>query len=722
MNTKIRLKHLWILANVVFLALGLSLFAFVWGTISLEDQQGLITILYPYRVELISAPIILLGFFFFGSKWLLNSFWIPLKQVTEEAELMLSGNFSYRIDPNKSPVFQPLITLLNREAENLEILSNQVEQQIINAKTEVEKERNILARLIDELREGVIVCNKNGLILLYNTTVNTILNDSQKGTPNDQKTCIGLGRSISTIISHALFEHHIEELLNRQKAGNSSLIQHFVMWIGSQLIRVEILGFLSETEVFGGFIVVFKRLSRKADIPYFEQFEKQQTIKIRTSLASVRTSIETILSYPSLEESKKAQLLSIINDQSVQLTEFINQNRSRTFQDLRQLSQQSQTMWSLQETHVRAWLSSMIQNEGSLLEISVDLELDEEDCSVLMSQYLISQSLLFLINQLKREFSLDRFLCRFQQSEQLVTIDLIWSGPVLSEELFAQWLIQPVHQEMTIFTVSEVLHRHNAELWLDADEQWDEKKQTLRFLIHKVDDRDPDYSPGDTIALGNPPIIYDFGLMNQGVKGLEHGDVKLTELSYTVFDMETTGLDPGGGDEIISIGAIRIVNGRVLEKETFEQLVNPHRSIPVSSIVIHGIQPENLKDKPSIHKILPQFFKFAEGTILVAHNAAFDMRFLQLKEDITQVYFKNPVLDTLLLSEVVHPYQDLHCLEEIAKRFHLKVEKRHSALADAFLTANIFLKLIPLLNRQGIHTLKEAQFAEKETYFSKLKY
>jgi len=189
-----------------------------------------------------------------------------------------------------------------------------------------------------------------------------------------------------------------------------------------------------------------------------------------------------------------------------------------------------------------------------------------------------------------------------------------------------------------------------------------------------------------------------------------------------ILDTETTGLDPSAGDEIISLSAVRIVNGRLLRQEIFDQLVDPRRPLSRESIAIHGITPGMLEGQPTIDRVLPRFAQFAEDTVLVGHNVAFDMRFLQLKEERTGVRFIQPVLDTLLLSVVVHPNLEEHALEANAQRFGIPVLGRHTSLGDAMVTGEIFIKLIPLLASRGIVTLKDAIAACERTFLARIRY
>jgi DNA polymerase-3 subunit epsilon len=179
------------------------------------------------------------------------------------------------------------------------------------------------------------------------------------------------------------------------------------------------------------------------------------------------------------------------------------------------------------------------------------------------------------------------------------------------------------------------------------------------------------------------------------------------------LDTETTGLNPKGGDEIVSLAAVRIVKQRVLQGEVFDRLVNPKRKIPVESIRIHGIDDQVVEAKPDITEILPCFYNYAKDTVLIAHQADFDLAMFRAKQEQTRIKFDNPVLDTMLLSSFVHPNQTDHSLEAIAHRLGVQVQGRHTALGDAWTAANIFLGLIPLLIDKGIGTLNQAVWACK---------
>jgi DNA polymerase-3 subunit epsilon len=214
---------------------------------------------------------------------------------------------------------------------------------------------------------------------------------------------------------------------------------------------------------------------------------------------------------------------------------------------------------------------------------------------------------------------------------------------------------------------------------------------------------------------GPPPRaeVFDLSLLEVS-EALE--EAPLEGLLYTAFDLETTGLDPKE-DAIIALGAVHLLGSRVLRHEVYEALADPGRPIPKTSTEVHGLTWEMLKGKPRLEEVLPAFRAFLEGSVLVAHNGAFDMAFLR-KVGIDQP----PLVDTLLLAHLLFPDLKDHRLERLAERFGVPVLGRHTALGDALMTAEVYARMIPLLKERGFRTLGQALRACERLPLARLKY
>jgi DNA polymerase-3 subunit epsilon len=432
---------------------------------------------------------------------------------------------------------------------------------------------------------------------------------------------------------------------------------------------------------------------------------------MRAPVASIRATAENMVSFPEMETAERQRFVQIIAEESQVLSRRIDEA-------LREYADAIKASMSLEDMRAADLITVAQRRIGALLRAEPD-EVDE-NLWLRVDSFALVQALGYLAWRLREELAVDSVRLRARARQGFAELDLLWTGAALSGDVLSLWESQPmqVGSEQTPLTLTDVLERHGGEIWHQRDAA--SGLSCLRFLL-PVGEAAP--QPGRRrLPEESRPEYYDFDLFQRAGTQREFDDQPLGELTYTVFDTETTGLEPSAGDEIISLGAVRIVNRRLLKHEVFEQLVNPQRPLNRESSRVHGIDAGLLVSQPILGEVLADFHRFCEDTVLVAHNAAFDMRFLELKEAATGIRFTQPVLDTLLLSAVVHPSLEDHRLEAIAERLGVRVIGRHTALGDALLTGEILLKLIPLLAESGIDTLKQAREASQRTYHARLRY
>lgn len=176
----------------------------------------------------------------------------------------------------------------------------------------------------------------------------------------------------------------------------------------------------------------------------------------------------------------------------------------------------------------------------------------------------------------------------------------------------------------------------------------------------------------------------------------------------TVFDVETTGLDASKGHRIIEIAGIRIENGSVDETKSFVSLVNPERSIPWEAKQVNKISDDDVRMAPGIEEVLPKFLDFAAGSVLLAHNAGFDLSFLSAEKELCWGYIDLPeCFCTMRLSRALFPGEFGHSLDAVARRLQLTIPSaRHRALPDVILTAHAFLKMAELAEVSSLPRLR----------------
>lgn len=286
-----------------------------------------------------------------------------------------------------------------------------------------------------------------------------------------------------------------------------------------------------------------------------------------------------------------------------------------------------------------------------------------------------------------------------EEEDTGAAIRLSWQGARVGVGALDRWLAEPLSPDTPDRPARSVLAAHATEIWPEA---MPDGRAALCLPIRQA---------RRAVARPKPvarKVVYDFELLSPA-RTDKLAEARLDRLTYVVFDSETTGLNPRQGDEIVQLAAVRIVNGRRVEGEVFDTLVNPGRPIPPVSTDVHGITDAMVADAPGVADVARRFHKFAEGAVLIAHNAPFDMEFLRRVEGQIGLTFDMPVLDTVLLSAVVYGQHEVHSLDALTHRLGITIpeEARHTALGDTLATADAFLKLMPMLVGRGHATFGE---------------
>jgi len=650
-------------------------------------------------------------------------------RLAEQLQVMAGSDSPRRLEgTGGSAGSRALASSVNALLLQRDTLRATMDARVAEASRNVEQERNRLAALMAELTQSVVVCNLDGRVLLFNARARLqfrALMEAERSATNPGPQiggaeALGLGRSIYAVLDRRLVAHALEAVQQRLQRGAAHPAAQFVTATrGGQLLRVQMAPVrATEPDLpLSGFVLMLDNITRDlAEDTARDRLLMSVTEGQRGSLGNLQAAVE-LLDEPELDAPTRERFLAVIRDEIGALSRRMNEAAAQGLQSIK-------TRWPLEDmlgADLVAAAARRIESQlgARVLATDVDTQL-----WLKVDSYSLIQALLHLAGRLADEYGVQRVQLRLGAEAGKARLDLVWAVQAMSTETVSAWETEPIKtaEEAGALTVRDVVERHAGALWFERARV--RQEAFFRFLLPLAGDAAP-LEAAALVQHDSRPEFYDFDLFaasSASAANAAWADTPLAELTYTVFDTETTGLQPSAGDEIIQIGATRIVAGKLRRQECFEQLVDPQRSVPAAGVAIHGIQPEQLRGQPNITTVLPAFHAFAQDSVLVAHNAAFDMRFLQLKEAATGVAFEQPVLDTLLLSAVLHPQQESHRLEAIAERLGVAILGRHTALGDAMVTAEVFVKMLPLLQAQGISTLAQALEASRKSYLARVSY
>ena len=231
----------------------------------------------------------------------------------------------------------------------------------------------------------------------------------------------------------------------------------------------------------------------------------------------------------------------------------------------------------------------------------------------------------------------------------------------------------------------------------DAGHVWDDLWKAEKARRKEAGEENPDKQDFFKVLYGvEAYLVDDLKSIVTGDRGQDLGQ------DFVVFDLETTGFSPIN-NRIIEIGAVKVSGGKITER--FSSFVNPREPIPFEIEKLTGIRDDMVMDAPPVEEVLPQFLRFCEGCVLVAHNAGFDMSFIQENCRRENLPGEFTYVDTVGIARVLLPHQAKHTLDAVAKTLGIVLDNHHRAVDDAECTAEIFVKFIRMLEERDVRTL-----------------
>jgi len=551
-----------------------------------------------------------------------------------------------------------------------------------------------LETILRELKEAVVVCDQNAQILLYNSAAKRLFRNNE---------AMGLRQSLYRVCVRAPIEHTLRMLKCRETDKDRFDLDHpdarFVCAAAddTRLFNCRISKITSTTAQGSVLVFTFEDITREiTEIGKQGHLLEMMIKNLRGPITNLNAAAESLKNNPEMAPEIRGEFEAVIFSESNELT----QRFEAVVQESTKITHLQWPLSDVQSVDLIGCVARGFEEEGGLAVTTTGVPL-----WLHADSYSLMRVLECLVQFVQKTCNVSEIDMEALLGDRRVYIDIVWKGEPISQAAVDSMLKSSLPDTLAGMTVADVLERHDSEIWSQKHRR--EGYSLLRIPV-----------PGSPRQWEIPvelmperPEFYDFSLLDRKTDLAEMEDLPLSSLNYVVFDSEITGLRPSDGDEVLAITAVRIVNGRILSGERFERLIKPQRPIPESSVPFLDITEDMLQDESSIQEVLPQFKSFVDNAVLVAHNGAFDMKFFQLMEEKSGVTFQNPLLDTLLLALIVEEDRTDHTLESISRWLGVEVMGSPTIMGDCFATAQIFLRLLELLEARGITTLGEVYAA-----------
>ncbi|OYX27320.1 MAG: DNA polymerase III subunit epsilon [Rhodobacterales bacterium 32-66-7] len=596
----------------------------------------------------------------------------PIETLSGALRARAHSDVSVRIDAAIARYLGDLAPAAEAAAQSLSETRNALAEAVARETLRLGTEKARLEALLSDVPVGVILCSADHALVFYNSPAADLI-----GAGRGAGLAPGLDRKLFDYLHAAPLCHAHDRLVaTADPDALSDLLCTTVAGARVLAARMRLLG-----DGAAGYVLTLR------DITGDMATDARREAMLADALDSLRRPAATLATLVEVlpDDALPAPMRAAFKAEVARLSQAVTR-----FATAREEGQAEAT--ALPQTRASDLAEGLVAQLGSR---GIQATAKAADLLLRCNGFEVITLLAALAQKVQAQGAVSDLHVTIEEEDSGATIRLSWQGARVGVGTLDRWLAEPLSPDTPDRPASTVLAAHATEIWPETIADRDALCLPIRQARRAVARPKP-------LARN---VVYDFELLSPA-RTDPLAETRLDRLTYVVFDTETTGLNPRQGDEIVQLAAVRIVNGRRVEGEVFDTLVNPGRKIPALSTEVHGITDAMVADAPPVAEVVRRFHKFAEGAVLIAHNAPFDMEFLRRVEGRLGLTFDMPVLDTVLLSAVVFGQHEVHSLDALTHRLGITIpeEARHTALGDTLATADAFLKLLPMLAGRDLAT------------------
>lgn len=573
----------------------------------------------------------------------------------------------------------------------------EVDAAVAAATAEAERERRNLENVLRDLRQGVVICTLAHKVTLYNRRALEILGACGE---------IGLDRPLTEVLSGRVLSHTLERLQDRFRTGRHRIHRDGLTTtiVGATAKEnARIVGRMSlmldpDGAHPTGYVLSFEDVTNELAAGVWRDRLLQDGIRdMRERVAALALAGDLLARSPTPDPQDVALARDLLAREPAELGDRLDRLEEAA-------SDLVAGAWPMATTHSPTLfqLIKVRRSEGR----DLGFETVGEPAWLRCESASITALVEHLINRIAVHAGTEAFRLSAAAENGRVRLLVSWEGAAPAPATVEGWLDERLEDGAGAVTGHDVLARHRTDLWCVPDPA-DPGRARLELPLAAAREEDLPIAKAPT-PVPERPEFYDFGLLG-GLAPTPLDERPLRGLTFVVFDTETTGLEPAR-DALCSVAGVRVVNNRLISGEVFDVLVDPGRPIPNLASRVHGITDDMVAGAEPPSVVVARFRAFLDDGVLVAHNAAFDLAFLKREEAAAGIAFDAPVLDTVLLGAHLFGTSESLTLDALAERFGVTIppEARHTALGDARATAKVLLGMIPLLEADGVRTLRDA--------------